>query len=135
MWPLDSAMRVTAAHRVLGKVADGTCTRVWAWMTDKCRNKMNGRVEYITKEISQKEETQENERGPWDARGVEDSSPRARGPFSLGPWTVRSCAFFPSQNKSSPYQSPTSGPTLYKFIVMSLVRKPWPYIYIYKKST
>ena len=46
---------------------------------------MNGRVEYITKEISQKEETQENERGPWDARGVEDSSPRARVP---SPWDL-----------------------------------------------
>ena len=45
------------------KVADGTYTRVWAWMTDKCRKKMNGGVEYITKEISQKEEAQEKERG------------------------------------------------------------------------
>ena len=36
------------------------------------------------------------------------------------------CAFH-SQNKPSPHQSPTFGPTLYKFIVMGSVRKPWPY--------
>ena len=57
---------------------------------DKCRKKMNGGVGYITTEISQKgtawkREAQEKERGTWDARGVGDSSPRARGPFSLGP--------------------------------------------------
>ena len=85
-----SAMEATAAHRTLEKVADGTCTRIWAWMTDKCRKKMNGGVGYITTKISQKgtaweREAQEKERSPWDARGVGDSSPRARGPFSLGP--------------------------------------------------
>ena len=83
-------MEATAAHRALEKVADGTCTRIWAWMTDKYRKKMNGGVGYITIEISQKgtareREAQEKERSPWDARGVRDSSPRARGPFSLGP--------------------------------------------------
>ena len=36
------------------------------------------------------------------------------------------CAFH-SQNKPSPHQSPTFGPTLYKFIVMGSVWKPWPY--------
>ena len=36
------------------------------------------------------------------------------------------CVFHP-RNKPSPYQSPTFGPTLYKFIVMGSVRKPWPY--------
>ena len=47
-------MGATAAHRVPEKVADGTCTRVWAWMTDKCREKMNGGVGYITTEILQR---------------------------------------------------------------------------------
>ena len=47
-------MGATAAHRAPEKVVDGTCTRVWAWMTDKCRKKMNGGVGYITTEISQK---------------------------------------------------------------------------------
>ena len=46
-------MGVTAAHRALEKVADGTCTRVWAWMTDKCKRRMNGRKGYITTEITQ----------------------------------------------------------------------------------
>ena len=44
---------VTTAHRALERVADGTCTRVWAWMTDKCRRRMNGREGYITTEITQ----------------------------------------------------------------------------------
>ena len=43
----------TTTHRVLERVADGTCTRVWAWMTDKCRKRMNGRERYITTEITQ----------------------------------------------------------------------------------
>ena len=38
------------------------------------------------------------------------------------------CVFHP-QNKSSPYQSPTFGPTLYKFIVLGPIRKPRPYKY------
>ena len=129
-------MRAMAAHRAPRKVADGTCTRVWTWMTNKCRKKMNGGVGYITTEISQKGDgleeggLGENEKGPWDARGARDSSPRARGPFSLGPWAVRSYAFFPPQNKPSPYQNPTSGPTLYKFIIMGSVRKLQPYKFI-----
>ena len=36
------------------------------------------------------------------------------------------CAFHP-QNKPSPHQSLTFGPTLYEFIVMGSVRKLWPY--------
>ena len=47
-------MGAIIAHRVPEKVADGTCTRVRAWMTDKCRKKMNGGVGYITTEVSQK---------------------------------------------------------------------------------
>ena len=86
-------MGATVAHRAPEKVADGTCTRVWAWITDKCRKKKNGGVGYITTEISQKRgtwkrEAKEKERGPWDARGVGDSSPRVRGPFSLRSWAV-----------------------------------------------
>ena len=40
------------------------------------------------------------------------------------------CAFHP-QNKSSSHQSPTFGPTLYKFIVMGSVQKPRPYNLLY----
>ena len=62
-------------------------------MTDKCRRRMNGREKYIITEITQsggkgttkkKREVQRKERGSWDARGVGDSRPQARGPFSLG---------------------------------------------------
>ena len=50
-------MGATVAHRAPEKVADGTCTGVWAWMTDKYKKKMNGGIGYITTEISQKEGT------------------------------------------------------------------------------
>ena len=72
-------------------MADGTHTRVWVWMTDKCRKRINGREGYIITEITQskgdgkRKEAQEKGRGFRDARGDGDSSPRANGPFSLGP--------------------------------------------------
>ena len=61
MWmgPLDSAMGAIAAHRTLERVADRTCTQVWAWMTDKCRRRMNGREGYITTKIIQRKGKQE----------------------------------------------------------------------------
>ena len=49
-------MGATAAHRMSEKVADMTCTQVWAWMTNKCRRRMNGGEGYITTEISQRRE-------------------------------------------------------------------------------
>ena len=81
-------MGAIAAHRAPERVADGTCTQVWTWMTDKCRRRMNGREEYITTEITQsrgdeeEEEAQRKGKGSWDARGVESSRPWERGPFS-----------------------------------------------------
>ena len=48
-------MGAIAAHRAPEKVADGTCTRVWTWMIDKCRKKMDEGAEYITIEILQNE--------------------------------------------------------------------------------
>ena len=136
MWmrPLDSARGATAAHRAPKRVADGTCTRVGAWMTDKCRRRMNGREGNITTEITQrmgrggrKKKAQRKERGSWDVREVGSSRPWARGPFSLGRWAVQSYVFFHPQNKLLPYQSPTFGPILYKFIIMGPVWKPRPY--------
>ena len=53
---MDSAIGATAAHRMSEKVADRTCTQVWAWMTNKCRRRMNGGEGYITTEISQRRE-------------------------------------------------------------------------------
>ena len=49
-------MRTTAAHRAPERVADGTCTQVWTWMTNKCRRRMNEGEGYITTEISQRKE-------------------------------------------------------------------------------
>ena len=40
-------MGATAAHRVPERVADGTCTQIWAWMTNKCKRRMNEREGYI----------------------------------------------------------------------------------------
>ena len=104
-------------------------------MIDKCRRKMNGREEYITKEITQKgeggtarrkREAQRWGRGSRKARGVGDSSPQARWsplPRPFGPSDPVRFSFPPLQNESSPYQIPTSGPILYKFIVMGSIRK------------
>ena len=102
-------------------------------MTDKCRRKINRREEYITIEITQrkgeggmakkKRETQRKEGGScltergW---GFPSSSEGSFLPRTLGRPIL--CVIHP-QNKSSPYQSPTFGPTLYKFIVIDSVRK------------
>ena len=52
---MDSVMGATVAHKAPEKVADGMCTQVYAWMTNKCRRRMNGRKGYVTTEISQRE--------------------------------------------------------------------------------
>ena len=140
MWPLDSVMGATTAHRAPERMADGTCTWGWAWMTDKCRRRMNKIKGYIITEISQRRgDGQEGEGGPETGRPRDRKEapvwPRGLGAFpsssegSLLPGTLGRpilCAFRP-QNKPSPHQSPTFGPALYKFIVMGSVRKPWPY--------
>ena len=46
-------MEVTTAHRAPERVADGTCTQIGAWMTNKCRRRMNEGGGYIISEISQ----------------------------------------------------------------------------------
>ena len=63
-------MGAATAHRAPERVADGTCTQVWVWMTNKCKMMMNGREGYITTEISQrrgdekeKKKAQRKERG------------------------------------------------------------------------
>ena len=62
---------------------------------------MNGGVGYITIEISKgMEEAQEKGRGFRDARGVRDSSPRARVPFFLGPLGRLILYVFPSSEQA-----------------------------------
>ena len=87
-------MGVIAAHRALERVANGTCTQVWAWMTNKCRRRMNGGEGYITTKISQRkrrgggkekeEGKRRKKRGSWETRGAGNSHPQTRSPFSLG---------------------------------------------------
>ena len=95
-------MGAIAAHKVPERMADGTCTQGWVWMTNKCRKRMNRKEEYITTEISQeKGGGEEEEGGPKtgrrllrDREGLAHSRPRARGPFSLGRWAARFCVPF-----------------------------------------
>ena len=56
-------MGATAAHRAPEKMADGTCTQVWAWMTNKCRRRINEGEGYITIEISQKRKKKKKKGG------------------------------------------------------------------------
>ena len=94
MWPLDSAMGVTAAHRTPERVADWMCIQVWAWMTDKCRKRMNEGEGYITTKITQsrggrgrRRRPRERREGPgmWEELGV----PVLRRGV-LSPWDVES---------------------------------------------
>ena len=91
---------------------------------------MNGREEYITTEITQSRRDGQEEGGlekgerllgcerSW---GFPSSSEGSLLPGMLGRPIL--CVFHP-QNKPLPYQSPTFGPILYKFIITGLVRKP-----------
>ena len=79
-------MGATTAHRAPEKVADGTCIQVWAWMTNKCKRRMNGGEGYIATEISQGSGGGGKARkaGSWEATGAGSSHPRMSSPFSLG---------------------------------------------------
>ena len=77
---------------------------------------------YNSKDLTKKRRPGERKEAPGGLGGV-GASP------SLGKWSLLlrtlgrpiRCTFHP-QNKPSPHQSPTFGPTLYKFIVMGSVR-------------
>ena len=93
MWPLDSAMGATAAHKAPERVANGTCTQVWAWMTNKCRRRMNKGEWYITAEISQKrKKKEERERrggkapGRWEELGIHILGWGVLSPWDVGPY-------------------------------------------------
>ena len=64
-------MGATAAHRALERVADGTCTQVWAWMTNKCKRRMNRGERYITTEISQRKGDTEKQREKDEGRRLQ----------------------------------------------------------------
>ena len=120
-------MGATAAHRAPERVADGTCTRVSAWMTDKCRRRMNERKGYIITEITQSMGDGEEEEGPekgerlLGCKGSWEFPSSGKAPFLLGTLGRPVLCIFHLQKKSSPHQGPTFRHILYKFIVMSLV--------------
>ena len=65
-------MGAAVAHKAPERMADGTCTRGWAWMTDKYRRRMNKRGGYITTEITQSRgDGQEEEGGPEKGRRLQ----------------------------------------------------------------
>ena len=138
-WPLDSAIRATATHRAPKGVADGTCTQVWAWMTNKCRERMNQKKWYITLEISHK-----GAGGcSWEVRLGGNSYPRTRSPSPRG--VGPSGAVFLAPTWSSPILTQVIAPSEPSFWTHSLqihcngfarpkshpplgpVRKLWPY--------
>ena len=61
-------MGAIAAHKVPERMANGTCTQGWVWMTNKCRKRMNRKEGYITIEISQERGQEEEEGGPEKGR-------------------------------------------------------------------
>ena len=96
-WPLDSALGATTAHRALERVTDRTCTQVWAWITNKCRRRMNQGEWYITLEISQKngekkEKREALRRSSWEEvlgkreeLGIHILKPGVLSPWDIGP--------------------------------------------------
>ena len=141
MWPLDSALGATAAHRAPERVVDGTCTQVWAWVTNKCRRRMNQGEGYIISEISQ-------------MKGEEREAPRKQEELGthifgwgvLSPWDVGpSDSVFLAPIWSSPIPKQAVTPSEPNFWTHSLqihcngsaglrsrlslgpVRKLWPY--------
>ena len=82
-------MGATTAHRAPERVADGTCTRVLAWMTDKCRRRMNGREGYITTKITQSGKEARRPRERREALGMRgELGVPVLGRGALSPWDV-----------------------------------------------
>ena len=121
-------MEATAAHRAPEGVADGTYTQVEAWMTSKCRRRINGREGYIYNNRDlpkggEEEKGKSREKGERHLGCERSWEFTSSGEGSIFPGTkghLIQCIFHP-QNRPSPHQSPTFEPPLYKFIVMSLV--------------
>ena len=146
MWPLDGTMGATVAHKATEIAVDETCTQVWAWMTNKCRRRMNGGEGYITTENSQSMGDGKTKRegkdvgnkapGMWEELGIHILGREVLSVWDVGPSDIvflapiRLSCLLPY--RLSPHQSPTFGPTLYKFIVKGLLglnsirRWAWP---------
>ena len=141
-WPLDSALGATTAHRASERMADGTCTQVWAWMNNKCRRRMNQEEGYITSEISQN-------RGGKAPGKRKELRIHILGRGVLSPWGVGpSDSVFLAPIWSSPIPKQNVAPSEPNFWTHSLqihcngsvgprsrpslgpVRTPWPYIHV-----
>ena len=114
MWPLDSIIGATTAHRAPEGVVDRTCTQVWVWMTNKYRERMNQKKWYITLEISHK-----GAGGcSWEVRLDGNSYPRTRSPspWGIGPFG----AVFLAPTWSSPTSTQAVAPSEPSFWTHSL---------------
>ena len=81
-------MGATAAHKVPERVADGTCTQVWAWMTNKCRRRMNGGVYiYSIRDLPGEKRKMEEGQAPGKR---EELGVHILGRGVLSPWDVGS---------------------------------------------
>ena len=80
-----NVLGATTTYRTPERMVDGTCTQVWAWMTNKCRRRMYREKGYITSEISQKERRLLGGRAP-GKRGELGIHILGRG--VLSPWDV-----------------------------------------------
>ena len=139
-WPLDRVIKATTTHKASEGVADGTCTQVWAWMTNKCRERMNQRKGYIISDISHKKRG-----GSWEVRLDGNSYPQTRSP---SPWGVGpSGSVFLAPTWSSPISTQTVASSEPNSLTHSLqihcngstrprshpslgpTRKLWPYNY------
>ena len=75
-------MGATATHRAPERVADGTCTQVWAWITNKCRKRMNRGGVYIYSIRDLPGEKRKKEKGQAPGKREE---PALFGPTLLAP--------------------------------------------------
>ena len=85
----------TAAHRVLERVADGTCTQVWTWMTNKYRRSINEGEIYNNRDLTKKRGGgKESKRGTKKEEGREALGRREElgthilGREVLSPWDI-----------------------------------------------
>ena len=102
---------ITTAHRTSEGVADGMCTQVWAWMTNKCKTRMDQREIYKVRDLPyrgwwgwflllRKEGAQIPPSRSQQIRPDRDSYPRTRSSF---PHIVSpSTSVFLASTRSSP---------------------------------
>ena len=71
--------------------------------------------------VKEREKERRGDKSSWEVRGVGNSHPRTRSPFPLVLYSQLLFDHRTFLDKPLSHQSPTSKPTLYKFIVMGLL--------------